>query len=199
MIRYLNGFLAGLEDGMAIVDVNGVGYEVNIPQNSSLYMHQNGDSVKVYTHVQVREDDISYYGFASEQELELFKLLITVSGVGAKAALAILSALPVTEVKKAIVFEDADMITRANGIGKKTAQKIVFELRDKLDGIAAGDDAGVMTASYDPDLSDNKATALDALMNLGYSRAEAMSAMAGVPDGDLSVEEYIKAALKNRA
>ena len=197
MIRYLKGILAAKEDAMAIIEVNGIGYEVNVPSNSAIYLTQEGDPVMVYTHVAVREDDISYFGFASEQELQLFKLLITVNGVGAKAALAILSALPVSEIKKAIVFEDAAMITRANGIGKKTAQKIVLELKDKLSDIRSSDDDGVIIPAVTPEMTDNKEIALDALMNLGFTRAEALSSMVGV-EGDLSPEEYIKAALKNR-
>ena len=197
MIRYLKGVLAAKEDAMAIIEVNGIGYEVNVPSNSAIYLKQEGEPVKVFTHVAVREDDISYFGFASEQELSLFKMLITVNGVGAKAALAILSAMPVSEIKKAIVFEDAAMITRANGIGKKTAQKIVLELKDKLSEIKLSDDDGVIIPKDMPEMTDNKEIALDALMNLGFTRAEAMTAMLGVDD-DLSPEEYIKAALKNR-
>ena len=197
MIRYLKGILAARSENAAIIDVNGIGYRVVIPSNSSLYLHQTGDDVTVYTHMAVREDDMSLFGFGSEGELELFEQLITVNSVGSKAAMAILSAMPVSEVKKAIMFEDVDMITRANGIGKKTAQKIVLELKDKLSDIRSGDDDGIIIPAVTPEMTDNKEIALDALMNLGFTRAEALSSMVGV-EGDLSPEEYIKAALKNR-
>ena len=113
MIRYLKGFLASKEDSMIVVETGGIGYAVNVPAGSPLYLEQVGEDVKVFIHMAVKEDDVSLYGFASEQELALFRMLITVSGVGAKAAMAVLSAMPVTEIKKAIVFEDADMIARA--------------------------------------------------------------------------------------
>jgi len=199
MIRYLKGFLASKEDSMIVVETGGIGYAVNVPAGSPLYLEQVGEDVKVFIHMAVKEDDVSLYGFASEQELALFRMLITVSGVGAKAAMAVLSAMPVTEIKKAIVFEDADMIARAQGIGKKTAQKIVLELRDKLEGVIATGGEGETIPNRPPELTDNKEQALDALMNLGYSRMEALSAMNGIEGDDLSVEEYIKQALKNRA
>ena len=197
MIRYLKGLLAARSENAAIIDVNGIGYRVYIPSNSSLYLHSIGDEVTVYTHMAVREDDMSLFGFSSDGELELFEQLITVNSVGSKAAMAILSAMPVTEVKKAIMFEDVDMITRANGIGKKTAQKIVFELKDKI-GTVVAEEQGYQLNEILPEAGSNKDSAIEALMGLGFSRAEAAESLKGVADEDLSVEEYIKQALKNR-
>ncbi len=197
MIRYLKGILAARSENAAIIDVNGIGYRVFIPSNSSLYLRQTGDEVTVFTHMAVREDDVSLYGFGSDGELELFEQLITVNSVGSKAAMAILSAMPVTEVKKAIMFEDVDMITRANGIGKKTAQKIVFELKDKI-GTVVAEEQGYQLNEILPEAGSNKDSAIEALMGLGFSRAEAAESLKGVTDEDLSVEEYIKQALKNR-
>ncbi len=197
MIRYLKGILAARSENAAIIDVNGIGYRVFIPSNSSLYLHQTGDDVTVYTHMAVREDDMSLFGFGSEGELELFEQLITVNSVGSKAAMAILSAMPVSEVKKAIMFEDVDMITRANGIGKKTAQKIVFELKDKIGNVVA-EEQGYQLNEILPEAGSNKDSAIEALMGLGFSRAEAAESLKGVTDEDLSVEDYIKQALKNR-
>ena len=197
MIRYLKGFLAARSENAAIIDVNGIGYRVFIPSNSSLYLRQTGDEVTVFTHMAVREDDVSLYGFGSDGELELFEQLITVNSVGSKAAMAILSAMPVSEVKKAIMFEDVDMITRANGIGKKTAQKIVFELKDKI-GTVVAEEQGYQLNEILPEAGSNKDSAIEALMGLGFSRAEAAESLKGVTDEDLSVEEYIKQALKNR-
>ena len=197
MIRYLKGILAARSENAAIIDVNSIGYRVFIPSNSSLYLRQTGDEVTVFTHMAVREDDVSLYGFGSDGELELFEQLITVNSVGSKAAMAILSAMPVTEVKKAIMFEDVDMITRANGIGKKTAQKIVFELKDKI-GTVVAEEQGYQLNEILPEAGSNKDSAIEALMGLGFSRAEAAESLKGVTDEDLSVEEYIKQALKNR-
>ena len=197
MIRYLKGILAARSENAAIIDDNGIGYRVFIPSNSSLYLRQTGDEVTVFTHMAVREDDVSLYGFGSDGELELFEQLITVNSVGSKAAMAILSAMPVTEVKKAIMFEDVDMITRANGIGKKTAQKIVFELKDKI-GTVVAEEQGYQLNEILPEAGSNKDSAIEALMGLGFSRAEAAESLKGVTDEDLSVEEYIKQALKNR-
>ena len=111
--------------------------------------------------------------------------------------MAILSAMPVSEVKKAIMFEDVDMITRANGIGKKTAQKIVFELKDKI-GTVVAEEQGYQLNEILPEAGSNKDSAIEALMGLGFSRAEAAESLKGVTDEDLSVEDYIKQALKNR-
>lgn len=197
MIRYLKGKLAALGEGEAILDVQGIGYRVFVPTNSSLYMQPIGEPVTVYTHMAVREDDMSLFGFTSEKELDLFEQLITVNSVGAKAAMAILSAMPVGEVKKAIAFEDVDMITRANGIGKKTAQKIVLELKDKM-GTLAAEEQGVAPSDVLPAAGSPKDMALDALMNLGFTRMEAAEALLGVDGEDLAVEDYIKHALKNR-
>ncbi len=194
MFRYIKGTIEMKLASSVVVECSGVGFELTVPQNSRLYLAREGSEVTVFTYMSVREDDISLFGFDDEDGLLLFEKLITVNGIGAKAAMAILSAMPAADVKKAIVFEDAAMLTRANGIGKKTAQRIVLELKDKLKDItieAGGDaDMPVMTSS------DEKQQATDALMALGYSRTEAASALVGADDG-LTVEEYIKIALKN--
>jgi Holliday junction DNA helicase RuvA len=198
MIRYLQGILAEKDIGAVVIDLGGIGYEVHVPTNSAMFLRESGDEVKVYTYMQVREDDMSLFGFASESELTLFRQLISVNSVGAKGALAILSSAPVSEIKKAIVFEDVDMITRANGIGKKTAQKVVLELKDKMGEIAAerGDSiTGTEAAAVMDD--DNRSAAIDALTGLGFTRSEAAEALIGA-DKDLEIEEYIKIGLKNR-
>ena len=139
----------------------------------------------------VREDDVSIYGFADKEALDLFRKLMTVNGVGAKAAMAILASMPVGEIKKAIVFDDALTLTKANGIGKKIAQRITLELKDKLGAV------GGLTEAAEKVVSDsNKTEAINGLISLGYSRSEAVSALAGVGDDDLTTEQYIKRALK---
>ena len=194
MFRYIKGTIETKLSQSVVVECGGVGFEMAVPQNSRLYLAPEGSEVTVFTYMSVREDDISLFGFDDEDGLLLFEKLITVNGIGAKAAMAILSAMPASEVKKAIVFEDADMLTRANGIGKKTAQRIVLELKDKMKDITVEDLPGADIAPAAS--SSDKQQATDALMALGYSRTEAAAALVGAEDG-LSVEDYIKIALKN--
>ena len=197
MIGFLRGILAEKGDGFIIVDVGGVGYFVNVPANISAYRKAEGEEVTVHTAMIVREDDISLYGFSSRGELEAFRKLITVSGIGAKAGISILSAFTLDQLKQAIAFEDAKSLQKANGIGKKTAERIVLELKDKftMDGVAAAEDMPGKEGAAAP--AGGRAEAVNALMALGYSRAEAMSAVSTVKEQDLTTEEYIKKALKN--
>ena len=198
MIGFLRGSLAEKGDGYIVIDVNGVGYYVNVPANSSAYLSQEGEEVTVYTSMIVREDDISLFGFSGKGELDLFKKLIGVSGVGPKAAVSILSSFTSDQLKEAIVFEDSKSLTRANGIGKKTAERIVLELKDKFstaDGIIGS--AADEIAAVDQAFAGGRGEAINALIALGYSRGEATSALDGIKERDLSTEEYIKLALKN--
>lgn len=200
MIGFVRGLLAEKGNGYIIVDVNGIGYEVYVPVNSGAYLREEGQEVKVYTAMMVREDDVSLYGFSRKGELDAFKKLITVSGVGAKAAISILSSFTMEQLQQAIVFEDAKALTKANGIGKKTAERIVLELKDKFsasnqDGEPAAEegDAGTLTSGA----ADGRSEAVSALMALGYTRGEAAGALASVKEKNLTAEEYIKLALKN--
>lgn len=198
MLHYIKGILTMRIEGGVVVEAGGLGYEVFVPDNSAVYLAQEGESVTLYLYMAVREDDVSLYGFSEREGLTLFKQLITVSGVGAKAAMAILSVAPVSEMKKAIAFEDVDFLTRASGVGKKTAQRIVLELKDKVGSIAGGS-AGVSVSADIGALggeAGNRAEAINALISLGYSRTEAANAVSAVADEDLTSEEYIKQALK---
>lgn len=197
MLHYIKGILAIKMESQIVVEAGGLGYEITVPANSSVYLAREGEEITVYTAMMVREDDVSLYGFGSKAELDTFRKLITVSGVGAKAAVAILSAMPLNEVHQAIILEDAKALTRANGIGKKTAERIVLELKDKFGhledaALPSGHDA-VISAG---DAADNRTEAANALMALGYTKGEAVNALASVKDTDLTVEEYIKQALK---
>ena len=196
MIGFIRGVLAEKGNGYIIVDVNGVGYEIFVPVNSGAYMAAEGNDIMVYTAMMVREDDVSLYGFSRKGELEAFKKLITVSGVGAKAAISVLSAFTLEQLQQAIVFEDSKALTKANGIGKKTAERIVLELKDKFS--AEGQDSTVQLSEETaaPDGSSGRAEAVSALVALGYSRGEAAGALASVKETDLSAEEYIRQALK---
>ncbi len=195
MIHYIKGVITETMPGKVIIENGGIGYEVCVPDNFAAYLKGENELTTLYTAMIVREDDVSLYGFADTGSLAMFNLLISVSGVGAKGALAVLSALNAGELKKAIAFEDTALITKANGIGKKTAQRIVLELKDK---IGLPDDVPVSSASAIPIKGSAKEDAVNALMALGYSRTEAMSALLGINDEGLSTEEYIRRALRNR-
>lgn len=191
MLHYLRGRIAMEFEGGVVVETGGIGYKVYVPDNSPLYLNIGQESVLVYTGMIVREDDISLYGFPDQGTLELFQKLRTVNGVGAKAALAILSAMTPDTVRKSILFEDTATLTRANGIGKKTAQRIVLELKDKIGGGLSD-----LPASGGEVPSDQKEEAIDALIQLGYSRTEAAIAVRSQENPNLSTEEYIKGALR---
>ena len=196
MIGFLRGILAEKGDGYLIIDVGGVGYLVNVPSNTGAYLRSEGEEVTLYTTMIVREDDMSLYGFSGKSELDAFKKLITVSGVGAKAGISILSSFTIEQLRQAIAFEDAKTLQKANGIGRKSAERIVLELKDKFsqDGqVQAGSEAAASSLAA----TSGRAEAVTALMALGYSRAEAMSALAVIEEQDLPTEEYVKRALKN--
>ncbi|MCL1983493.1 MAG: Holliday junction branch migration protein RuvA [Clostridiales bacterium] len=194
MIHFIKGQLAAKFDGGVVIEASGIGYEISVPDNSSAYHAKDGDLIMLYTAMIVREDDVSLYGFADKESLQVFRKLLTVSGVGAKAAVAVLSCMPLPDLKKAIVFEDAKALTMANGVGKKTAERIILELKDKLGGMG-----GVSEAVQGADkimATDEKAEAVNALIALGYTKGEALSAMVNVADSGLRTEEYVKKALK---
>lgn len=196
MIRFIKGiFHPGLSGSAMIETASGMGFEVHLPANSPLYKNIEGESVKVYTSMIVKEDDVSLYGFSDKESLELFELLITVSGVGAKAGMSIMSVLPPSELKRAIASGDVKAISAANGVGKKTAERLILELKDK---VGTFDDSGISTSfdSFVP-VSDERNEAVAALMALGYNKNEAADAVSRVKGEDLTCEDYIKHALKN--
>jgi len=196
MLHYIKGILTMKMASEIVVEAGGLGYEITVPANSSVYLAHEGEEVTVYTAMMVREDDVSLYGFGDRTELDTFRKLITVSGVGAKAAVAILSAMPLNEVHQAIILEDAKSLTRANGIGKKTAERIVLELKDKfgsIEDVSMPQGVEVQAVSAD---TDARTEAVNALIALGYTKGEAVNAMASVKEAELTVEEYIKQALR---
>lgn len=199
MIGFIRGILAEKGNGYIIVDVNGVGYEIFVPANSGAYMMGEGQEVMVYTMMMVREDDVSLYGFSRKGELDAFKKLITVNGVGAKAGISILSAFTMEQLQQAIVFEDVKSLTKANGIGKKTAERIVLELKDKFsaEGQPEQPQAAEGAAANAAGAVNGREEAVAALIALGYTRGEATGALAQVKETDLPVEAYIKKALRH--
>ena len=198
MIHYIKGRITETTDTGVVIERNGIGYELTVPSLSAVYMAPPDQGVTVYTAMIVREDDVSLYGFDDRESLKLFRLLMTVSGIGAKAAVAVLSALSPAEVQKAVVFNDPDTLARAQGIGKKTAQRIVLELKDKLEDAALtmSDSGAAAAALPESDPMGSISEAVSALVSLGYSRSEASEAVASCGLTDAAAEEYIRAALK---
>lgn len=207
MFYYIKGALTHLESGIAVIDVGGLGYKLTISGTTYDSMPPNRSvstppTVLLYTYMAVREDGIELFGFATETELSSFKLLISVSGVGPKAAMSILSLLSPEKFALAVCTEDKKTIAKANGIGPKTAARIVLELKDKLMKEHAGEDLSSLADSSIPasTLQSNArgklSEATDALIVLGYSKAEALNALKDIATDSMELEEIIRAALK---
>lgn len=198
MISYIIGKVTAVSDSHVILENNGIGYMITMPP-SSIYALGNMDGdVKVHTYMAVKEDVVSLYGFLTASELEMFKMLITVSGVGPKGAIGILSSITVDELKMAIAAEDSKLIAAAKGIGSKTAQKIVVELKGKV-GKDVLSQPGSFSASA-AGLSGKRSSmheAIDALEALGFSRSSSVRAIDQLGDAEgMSVSDIIGQALK---
>lgn len=196
MIRTIRGNYMMYDSGALVVETAaGIGFRINVTDTSSLLTLREGDEMIVYTYLQVKEDGMSLYGFADPDELKLFEMLITVNGVGPKAGLAIMSLGTPNSIKAAIAGKDAATISQAQGVGKKTAERVILELCDKVSALPI-DGAELAAPSVKTAATGDKAEAIVALTTLGYSKKEAEQAIMSVPDEGLSVEEYIKKALK---
>ncbi len=184
-----------MDGTVIIVTAAGIGFRVFLPGNSPLYKCEEGDEAEVYTSMAVRETDVSLYGFQNQEELELFQLLTTVKGVGSKAALGIMGAAPLHELKRAIAMEDPAVVQQAQGVGKRTADRVILELKDKVDYNPTAVDQ--QEAAQERADEGGRKIAVQALEALGYSHAEAEEAVGLVEEEGLDSEGYIKAALKN--
>lgn len=199
MFAYLVGKVAGVTEDNLVLEVGQIGFNVKVPASLPPLLPSIGEEVKIYTYTCVREDAFLLYGFLSRDELEMFRLLITVSGIGPKGGLAILSVMSADDVRLAVLTQDAKAIARAPGVGPKTAQRLILELKDRVsmeDTLLSGQSEAyaVQTAG----LSDAKKEAAEALAALGYSAAEAAQAVRKVEHADeMDVEELLKAALKH--
>ena len=197
MISHLNGVLEHVDKNHVVVDVGKVGYHVNLPTSALSRLPKIGGELKLYTYQVVREDDLSLYGFLTKEERNLFSLLLTVSGVGPKASLSILSAFPLDKLVTAITQGNADLLSSVPGIGKKTSQKLVIELKEKVAKAYAikPSDMTIGISGDQPIVSD----AISALIALGYSPREARDTLlkSGIDLSTQSVEDIIKQALKN--
>ncbi|MBR2010173.1 MAG: Holliday junction branch migration protein RuvA [Clostridia bacterium] len=203
MFHYISGPLTVLMPTAAVVDAGGVGFKLTVSSNTYERISPAAagkERVKLYTHLAIREDDMELFGFYDESELETFRLLITVSGVGPKAAMAILSAFTPEKFALAVCTEDKKTIARANGIGPKTAARIILELHDKMAAGAPLPSAfeGAVAAMPTPQISggNNITEAQEALLVLGYSRTEVLRALSGIDTATLDTENIIRAALK---
>ena len=188
MIASLHGTLESLGSNWAIIAVNGIGFQVYMPTSTMSTMGTIGKEVHLHTHLVLREDSVALYGFGSTEELELFQTLLGVSGVGPKLALAVLSVMKVEQVIMAIATSSVDLLTVVPGIGKKTAQRLILELKDKIGAFPIAAPAA--------QLAQENADVLAALTSLGYSVSEASRAVATLPSSDLSLEEKVKLALQ---
>jgi holliday junction DNA helicase RuvA len=197
MITFLDGKLVGALPTQALVDVGGVGYEVFIPLSSYDKLPTVGEPIRILTHLAVREDAHVLYGFMTAAERDLFRLLVNnVSGIGPKLALAVLSGMSVNSFKAAVVNSDVAAISKISGLGKKTAERIVFELKDKL-GVAAAWEAASAVHAPTPEQEQANEAVL-ALITLGYKQVEAHKAVREIQEkGEAkSAEELVKLALK---
>lgn len=203
MIAFLKGEVEELEETRVLLDVNGVGYGVFLTGRDASTLSGRHDRIKLYTYLQVREDAMQLYGFLRKDDLQVFRLLLGVNGIGPKAALGILSALSANDIRFAVLAGDAKAIAKAPGIGPKTAQKMILELKDKFDlqetfdsSIAEGKESGLP----DGEMKQIQDEAVQALVALGYPGAEALKAVRAVDNAaEMSTEDLLKAALKKMA
>lgn len=201
MIAYLRGILLESSFSQVIIDVNGVGYEVNIPLSTFDKLPLEGGEVALFVHTAVREDAITLFGFATKEERDLFKILIGVSGIGGKLANAILSAMAVESFVGAVKSNQASILSKIPGVGKKTAERLIVELKDKLDNF---DTVAIGVKSDGSKLSKGDTQAIDdvitALTQLGYKRDQATSVVQKLVaeiEGELKAEELLRYALQN--
>jgi Holliday junction DNA helicase RuvA len=196
LIAYLEGKLIEKNPTHLILEVNGVGYSINIPVSTFSNLGETGRMVKVLTCQQVREDELKLYGFSTRPEKDLFELLIAVNGVGPKVALGILSCIPVEEFQRSVLQEDLDILTTISGVGKKTAQRLIVELKEKLSRV---DLREMKMKEEKAAFAPAQEEAVTALVSLGYTKPDAKKALDKVitqAGGTLPVEELIKRALK---
>ncbi len=187
MISYLEGKILDQSEKFFVIDVGGIGYKVFSHAGILTKIPENGQNIKIWTHLHVREDAMDLYGFLNKEELEFFEILISISGVGPRSALGILEAAPVSNLKQAIVSEDETFFTKVSGIGKKTAQRLILELKSKLIKTVVLEKGGSFQETGD---------AFEALASLGYRAGDVRRILNELPKEMKSVEDKVKAALK---
>lgn len=194
MFYYIKGTLELIGDDFVVIDNHDIGYKIRTSNESMDDLKNKSEKVMVYTQMIHREDDMSIFGFSTKEELKMFQQLMTVTGIGAKVSLGILSSIPLAKLIGIIVGEDVVALTKAQGVGKKTAQRIILELKDKLDH---------QMADFEPTLfpvtkpkGDDIEEAIEALIALGYGKGEASDAVNAVKNSSKTIEETIKNALR---
>lgn len=193
MISFLVGVIEEKKENLVVIDVNGVGFEVNVSNNTLVSLPFEGESAKIYTYLAVREDGISLFGFSSVEERNLFNKLITVSGVGPKLAITILSGLSLSDLTVAIAKEDTKLLSKIKGLGKKTAERLCLELKDKLDVLTFGNEEASFDTNYDEDAVQ---MATDTLISLGISKNEAYMLARANAANNATAEEIISKSLR---
>ena len=202
MIAYLQGIVAGITDTKVILDVNHIGFQVFMSSRDIQAMPGQGEEARIYTYLNVNEDAMQLYGFLSQDDLDVYKLLLNVSGIGPKGGLGILSAMTADDLRFAVISEDAKSIAKAPGIGAKTAQKLILELKDKLSLEDAFEKKleNTAAASVKAGLDDAKSEAVQALVALGYSNSDALKSVRKAEiTSDMDTETILKLALKQMA
>ena len=194
MFAYIKGTLEEKSTNYVVIDVGGIGYKIFMSIKAIEKLCEVGELVKVYTHYHVREDNISLYGFSTNEELRMFELLISVSGIGAKSAIAILSEIAPSSFALAIISNDVSQLTKISGIGKKTAARIILELKDKLKTDEAVEKTEEITEAITENNKDSEVIA--ALQVLGYTRKEIEKVLGKIDRQNLSIEDIIKQSLK---
>lgn len=197
MLNFIDGKIVSKQDGIIVLENNGIGYELNVSNNTLVEVQNISDTVRIYTYLQVSENGISLFGFASENEKNMFMKLITVSGVGPKSAMAILSSMPLVDLVDCIINQSVTMLSRAKGIGKKTAERLVLELKDKIDVFAT---IGGLEMPSTPNIFDatDQASqdAIELLTNLGINLQKAKQLVSMVRPTCSTTEEIIKRAFE---
>ena len=197
MIAYISGALVSAGENYIVIDNHGMGYRIFVSGKFLEHIPAYGTQIKIYTHMYIREDELTLYGFHSEEELSVFRILIGISGVGPKVAMAILTALTIQELQLAVISEDAKTISKANGVGAKGASRIILELKDKLKMEDMMDAAYEQSIVQDTQDLNAARDAILALVNLGYSSSEAALAVKKIGDIEqMNTEAILKAALK---
>lgn len=201
MIAYIKGTVAEVLEDRVILEAGNMGYNIFMPMGAVEHLLHKGQEVKIHTYLNVKEEALQLFGFLTRDDLNTFKLLLGVNGIGPKAALGILSGLTADELRFAVLADDVKTISRAPGIGKKTAQKLILELKDKFniqEALEIKAEHTQTVSGEETDLTDVKKEAIEALTSLGYSGADALRAVKKVELApDMSVETLLKQALKN--
>lgn len=202
MLAYIKGILEIKTKGYIVVEAGGLGYKIFMPESTIANTGNIGDKVQIYTFMRVREDDVSLYGFLTNEELRMFELLLSVGGIGAKGALGILSNITPSQFALAVISNDVAILKKVPGIGPKTAQRAILELKDKLKkeqeiSIAEGEETSNIEQVIKED--EKVSEAISALQVLGYSKREIVEALQAIEVTSLSVEDIIKKGLSNLA